>query len=98
MQPWPKPFTFLHQPEREPLRTLILNVDPAELPETAEPLSPGAVVFVNETQLLVRTGDGAVAIHQLQPAGKRAMSVADFLHGHPVSVGDRFDPEKISDN
>lgn len=93
MQPWPKPFTFLHQNERDPLRTLILDVDPAALPQNAESLSPGEVAAVDEGELLVRTGDGAVAIRQIQPAGKRAMSVADFLHGHAVTVGDWFGPE-----
>jgi methionyl-tRNA formyltransferase len=93
MQPWPKPFTFLHQNERDPLRTLILDVDPAALPQNAESLSPGEIAAVDEAELLVRTGDGAVAIRQIQPAGKRAMSIADFLHGHPVSVGDSFGPE-----
>lgn len=93
MQPWPKPFTFLHQSGKDPLRMLILDVDPVALLEDSESLSPGEVVSVNEDELIVRTGDGAVAIRQIQPAGKRTMSTADFLHGHPVSVGDWFGPE-----
>lgn len=95
MQPWPKPYTFLHQHEWDPLRTLILDVDRVELPENADELAPGHVAAVSDHELLVRTGDGAVAIRQIQPAGKRAMSTADFLHGHPVAVGDWFGPETV---
>src|SRR5690606_176004 len=46
MQPWPKPFTFLHQHERDPLRTLILDVDPVELPAESTCRAPGDVVAV----------------------------------------------------
>jgi methionyl-tRNA formyltransferase len=92
MQPWPKPYTFLHQLERDPLRTLILDVDPVELLAESTSRAPGDVVAVSDHDLLVRTGDGAVAIRQIQPAGKRAMSTADFLHGHAVHIGDHFGP------
>jgi methionyl-tRNA formyltransferase len=34
-----------------------------------------------------------VEIRELQPAGKRRMSAAEFLRGRPVQKGDRFGPE-----
>jgi methionyl-tRNA formyltransferase len=98
MQPWPKPYTFLHQSGRDPLRTLILDVEPVDLPESARPTSPGDVAVVSDDDLLVRTGDGAVAIREIQPAGKRAMPVADFLHGHAVHLGDQFGPEAMGES
>jgi len=96
MQPWPKPFTFLHQPDNKPLRTLILDADVVAVPAEEESAKPGTVVGVCEEELLVRTGDGAIAVRQIQPAGKRAMSTPDFLHGHSLSVGDTFGPETPS--
>lgn len=93
MQPWPKPYTFLHQTERPTLRTLILDVDAAEVPGESTATRPGTVVSVTGTELLVRTGNSAVAIRSLQPAGKRAMAVNDFLRGHAINVGDHFGPE-----
>jgi methionyl-tRNA formyltransferase len=94
MQPWPKPFTFLHQSGAPPLRLLILDVDPAPLPQgEGAAATPGTVVAVDRTDVLVRTRDGAVALRRLQPAGKRAMTSADFLHGHHVRFGDRFGPD-----
>lgn len=47
----------------------------------------------SEGELVILTGDRGLSIHTLQPAGKRLMSVDEFLRGHPVQVGDRFGPE-----
>jgi methionyl-tRNA formyltransferase len=92
MQPWPKPFTFLHQPGRAPLRLLILDADPVESPDVSASPSAGSVVSVDHQHLTIRCGEGMIAIRTLQPAGKRSMSTADFLRGHSVAVGDRFGP------
>jgi methionyl-tRNA formyltransferase len=47
--------------------------------------------------LAVRTGAGWLLINRLQPAGKREMSAAEFLRGHPVSGDSRFElpPEPV---
>jgi methionyl-tRNA formyltransferase len=34
-------------------------------------------------------------IVELQPAGKRRMSAAEFLRGHRPEAGDRFGPETL---
>lgn len=44
-------------------------------------LVPGAIAVLNG-ELLVGCGDGACAIRRLQPAGKRALTTAEFLNGH----------------
>lgn len=91
MQPWPKSFTFLHSDHASPQRLLVLDVDPRPRPTGDHP--PGMLVIVAENdELLVLTGDGAVRINQLQPAGKRAMSAADFLRGHALQPGERLGP------
>ncbi len=93
MQPWPKPYTFLHSQDALPLRQLILDVDPVSHPAVDQP--PGTLsIGTDGDEVLVATGDGAVRINQLQPAGKRAMSAADFLRGHALQSGDRFGPEQ----
>lgn len=87
MQPWPMPYTFLHLPERPVIRMLILDVDPVEPRQPPAPVSvPGAVMGC-DGELLVRTGDGILRVNRLQPAGKRAMSTVDFLHGASVAGG-----------
>ncbi|WP_437187516.1 methionyl-tRNA formyltransferase [Planctomicrobium sp. SH668] len=90
MQPWPMPFTFLHLPDRKPIRLLVLDVDPCENSKLLAS-SPGTVAAFNN-ELHVRTGDGVVKINSLQPSGKRAMNADDFLRGTPVSAG-RFERE-----
>ncbi len=92
MQPWPKPYTFLHSTDEVPLRMLILDVDP--LPATDASGEPGEIfVGTDSEELCVVTGDGAVRVNRLQPAGKRAMTAADFRRGHSLETGDRLGPE-----
>ncbi|WP_437227149.1 methionyl-tRNA formyltransferase [Planctomicrobium sp. SH661] len=90
MQPWPMPYSFLHLAGRKPQRMLILDIDPVDASGFTN-AAPGSAITHNG-ELLVRTGDAAVRINQLQPAGKRAMSATDFLRGTPVSSG-TFGPD-----
>ena len=43
-----------------------------------------------ERLLAVATGDGTLLISRVQPAGKREMSVEEFLRGHPINVPAQF--------
>jgi methionyl-tRNA formyltransferase len=52
--------------------------------------APGTVVAASGGVLEIAAGTGRLAIEQLQVAGKRSMSVAEFLRGYQVAVGDRF--------
>ena len=47
---------------------------------------PGEIVS-SDGVLDVATGDGILRIHKLQPPGKKAMSVSDFLNSRDVTVG-----------
>ena len=50
---------------------------------------PGAVVGVDgKTGLCVATGQGALLLDEVQPAGKKRMSGADFVRGYPVKTGE----------
>jgi methionyl-tRNA formyltransferase len=87
MQPWPTPFTFLLQPDAGPLRLIVPEAVPCDFPGAAQ---PGSILAAEDDRLIVQTGAGAIAIARIQPAGKREMSVADFLRGHAVKAGDRL--------
>ena len=54
---------------------------------------PGTVVQADARRgkLLVKAGEGAVSILELQPSGKRVMSAAEFLRGYRLREGDRFE-------
>jgi methionyl-tRNA formyltransferase len=99
MQPWPTAFTFLHKQGQSPTRVIInkaaafpVRYDPSAPPGSviADPHSPGS--------LFVTAGEATpderwvVEVYELQPAGKRRMSAAEFLRGHALRPGDRFGP------
>lgn len=88
MQPWPKCFSFLHD-SQPPQRLIVNRVAVAEAHHSA---APGEVLSTEGERLLVAAGQGAVEVLEVQPAGKRAMSTKDFLHGHPVKAGQTFGP------
>jgi methionyl-tRNA formyltransferase len=58
-------------------------------------LRPGQAVSAgNPARLYAGTGfGGSVEILELQPAGKKRMSAAEFLRGHSLKEGDHFGPE-----
>ncbi|MGL5446303.1 MAG: hypothetical protein ACRDBL_03220 [Rhabdaerophilum sp.] len=39
---------------------------------------------------MIACGNGAIRLIDVQPAGKGAMSAADFLRGHPLALGTRI--------
>jgi len=47
----------------------------------------GEIVSVNKNEILVQTGEGILAITELKPAGKRAMSVGDYINGKRIKEG-----------
>ena len=40
--------------------------------------------------LIVGTGEGALALDEVQPAGKKRMCGADFVRGYRIEVGEKF--------
>ena len=53
---------------------------------------PGEILEVGKKHLVVATGEGAISLQTVQPAGKPKMSIADFLNGagRNLAVGDKF--------
>lgn len=50
----------------------------------------GVVEVAGERGLEIATGAGTLGIEEVQPAGKRRMSAADWIRGRGVTGGDRF--------
>jgi methionyl-tRNA formyltransferase len=53
--------------------------------------TPGTVVRADSGGLVVACGEGALAVRELQRAGGRRLSAADFLSGNPIETGSRMD-------
>jgi len=51
----------------------------------------GTILAVDRSCVVVACGEGALAVSELQKAGGKRLPVQQFLAGHPLKVGDRFD-------
>lgn len=51
----------------------------------------GQILAVDRSSIVIACGDGALAVSELQKAGGKRLPVQQFLAGHPLKVGDRFD-------
>ena len=69
------------------LRVLQANV----IPSSNNKAEIGMVSEIGDDIISVQTGDGLLAISQLQLEGGRPQTVREFLNGHPLRVGDRLD-------
>jgi len=92
MSPWPTAYSFFHQAGQPPLRVIIHKARACEVLGTAEP-EPGEVVPLTDALLVSAAPGTQVSVMELQPAGKRRMTAAEFLRGRPLKPGDRFGPE-----
>ena len=85
LYPWPHAFTYLGAERLIVLRTRPLGARTDTVP-------PGTITASDREGVVVATGDGQqLAILEVQPEGRRAMPVRDFLAGHPIAPGTRFD-------
>lgn len=82
MYPWPVAHTYW-QGQR-------FKIYEASLTESSGPA--GQVLVKTKKELIVGTGQGALSLKTVQPAGKPKMGIADFLNGagRELQVGDRF--------
>ncbi|WP_130850064.1 methionyl-tRNA formyltransferase [Intestinimonas timonensis] len=54
-------------------------------------LTPGTVAEAGNTGIVMACGNGTLLrIKELQPDGKKRMAAADFLRGHPLTVGEKL--------
>jgi methionyl-tRNA formyltransferase len=53
--------------------------------------SPGEILQADKDGILVRCGEGALLLKELQKAGGKRLPASSFLAGNPVRPGDRFE-------
>jgi methionyl-tRNA formyltransferase len=96
MQPWPTAYTFFHRASKSPVRVIINRITPLAvcLGGPSNP-RPGTIEVDSAApgRLFVWQGGVILEILELQPAGKKRMTAAEFLRGHPMQPGDHFGPE-----
>ncbi len=84
-QPWPGSFTSWDSTKlKQPLRLIVHRATAQE--DDSNQWRPGQVAIADKHQLVIQAGEGRVSIEQIQPAGKRAMPIEDFLERAPASA------------
>lgn len=93
LNPWPSAYTFLNGKtlkiwKAEVRHTEAVSSQEAEEPEAlADRKSCGSVIVISRDSIQVQTGDGILAIRELQLEGKKRMTADAFLRGYPVEAG-----------
>jgi methionyl-tRNA formyltransferase len=81
MDPWPGAYTTFGGAPLKVFRAAVTEVAPAYVGA-----APGTVIEA-QTEIVVMCGDGAIAIEELQLAGKRRMRADEYLRGARFSAG-----------
>ena len=81
--PWPGAFTF-----HGDTRLKIIRVTPIQKKHAA---APGTVIEGFPDELRIATGNGVILIQEIQSASGKKMKIEDFLRGHPMPAGTRFE-------
>ncbi|MGI2327239.1 methionyl-tRNA formyltransferase [Planococcus sp. YIM B11945] len=83
LHPWPVAYTTYNDAN--------MKIWWAEERNSQKNGKPGEVLELADDAILVQTGDGALAIKELQPAGKKRMAAEDYLKGPKIQAGDLFE-------
>jgi methionyl-tRNA formyltransferase len=98
LHPWPHAYSYLDGARVIVLKTTVglkpdtIGGSASVAPDSAEPApQPGSVAGITRDAIEVATGDGRIAITELQSEGKRPMTAREFLAGRPVRPGMTFE-------
>ena len=100
LEPWPRTTAFLYREGQPPMRLVLEELalvpePPAGSgglgPATGQVSAAGEILAADAAGIVVACGQGSfLAIRRLVPEGRRSMSAAEFLRGHPILPGMRF--------
>lgn len=79
LNPWPSAFTKY---KGKTLKLWKAKVVPKNIEGT-----PGTIIALEKDAIVVKTGDGLLAITELQLEGKKRMSTEAFLRGYSLEIG-----------
>lgn len=82
MDPWPTAYSFL---DGKRIRFFSPHVS-----ESTSSQSPGSIVQADKNGLLLATGEGTLLVREIQPEGKKRMSVEAYLCGQKLTTNQQF--------
>lgn len=68
----------------------IFKIWEAEVLEKSYPVKPGTIINTDKT-IIVACGEGSLKIKRIQLLGGKIMSAEEYLRGHKIYVGERFE-------
>lgn len=83
LDPWPTAYCTIDNLKLQLFLPKVIYQTPSQ--------PPGTILRADPEGLLIATGDQSLLIREVKPEGKKRMSVASFLNGHPLSAGNRID-------
>ncbi len=79
LDPWPSAFCFLNGKR--------FRLFSPEVIYQKTVGAPGTVIHADKRGLLINTGENCINIREIQPEGKKRMSVQAYTNGHPIPAG-----------
>lgn len=79
LDPWPTAYCFLDGKRLRLFQPEVMHQD-----SDAE---PGTVISADKRGLLIATKENCLLIHEIQPEGKKRMSVEAYINGSPIAPG-----------
>ena len=92
LYPWPHAYSYLDGARLIVWKTEVIRLKPDSTvhPAAGTTGTPGTIVDVTRDAIEVATGDGCIALTELQAEGRRPMSTRDFLAGRAIQPGTTF--------
>ncbi len=93
LDPWPGTYTHIHGKMLKIWKAYVIPVNEAAGKgiDTEEEISAGTVAAASKNNIIVKTGNGYLAITSLQPEGKKRMDTDAFLRGYKIEKGEQFE-------
>ena len=88
LSPWPG--TYSHLGEKT-VKFWKSEVYEGEVPAEMTSLPCGTVAAVTKDAIVIKAGDGFLAVKELQLSGKKRMDAGAFLWGHSLRIGDKME-------
>jgi methionyl-tRNA formyltransferase len=83
LNPWPSAYTSYNGE--------VIKIWKAEKADKNYNASAGVIVdFIKNNGIVVKTGDGAIIVSEVQAQGGKRMSVTDYMRGHSIGLGETF--------
>ena len=87
--PWPGAYSYLNGERMRIWKTKVLDEEKASGKE------PGSIIDINKSYFLVQTGKGIIGVYEIQCDNGKRMTVEQYICGHELKPGDRFESEQL---